>query len=158
MIRVGHGYDLHRLAEGCPLFLGGKRITYVKGLVGHSDADALTHAVIDALLGAAALGSIGQHFPDNDPHYKNAESLKLLRQAVALVHESGFRVMNVDATIIAEEPRIEPYVEIICANLAEVLEVLPGAVSVKGKTNEGVGPEGRGEAIAVHAVALIESI
>lgn len=158
MIRIGIGYDIHPMEEGKPFILGGVRIQYVKGLAGHSDADALSHAIIDALLGATALGTIGQHFPDRDPVYRNADSLKLLKHAVTLVHEAGFRVVNVDANIVVDEPRLDPYVERMCASLAEPLEVTPDRVSVKPRTKEGFGPEGVSDAVSVHAVVLIESV
>lgn len=153
--RIGIGYDLHRLVEGRPLILGGVRIPYEKGLAGHSDADALAHAVIDALLGAAGLGNIGRMFPDDDPQYKDANSLDLLDQAILAVGKKGYIVVNVDANIIAEAPKLDPYLDQMRDNLATRLGVLPGQVSVKAKTNEGVGPEGRGEAISVQAVALL---
>ncbi len=157
MIRVGLGYDIHPLGEGAPLILGGVRITYIKGLLGYSDADVLTHAVIDALLGAAALGSLGQLFPEIDPQYKNASSLRMLKETVDLVHEAEFRVVNVDANVIAEEPRLNPYIENMCATLAEPLCVRPDCVSVKARTNERFGPEGSEDAISAQAVVLIES-
>lgn len=156
MIRIGTGYDLHRLEAGRPLILGGVRVPSDKGLAGHSDADALTHAIIDALLGAAALGNIGRHFPDTDPAYAGADSMQLLRRAVRMLHEAGYRIVNVDATVIAQSPKLDPHLDAMRAALAGALELLQGAVSVKAKTNERVGPEGRGEAISVHAAALIE--
>ena len=158
MTRIGIGYDIHPLREGRPLVLGGVRIEYVKGLMGHSDADALTHAIIDALLGATALGDIGQHFPDTNVLFRNASSLKLLAKAVELVREAGFKVVNVDANVIIEEPRLAPYIEMMCATLAEPLEVTPERVSVKARRNEQFGPEGRGEAISAHAVVLLEDV
>jgi 2-C-methyl-D-erythritol 2,4-cyclodiphosphate synthase len=158
MVRIGIGYDLHPLAEGRPLILGGVRITYVKGLNGNSDADALTHALIDALLGAAALGNIGQLFPESNPHFKNANSMKLLGDTMTLIKQEGYRVVNMDANIVAEEPRLSPYIENMCATLAEALEVTPDLVSVKAKTNEGFCAEGRGEAISTQVVVLIEKV
>lgn len=158
MIRIGMGYDIHPFVEGRPLILGGVRVEYAKGLAGHSDADALTHAVIDALLGATALGNIGQQFPDRDRRYRNANSIRLLEQTVALVRETGFRVVNVDANVIVDEPRLEPYVERICATLAEPLEVKPDCVSVKARTNEGFGPEGHAQALRAEVVVLVETI
>lgn len=155
-MRIGTGYDLHRLQVGLPLILGGLRLTFPKGLAGHSDGDALAHAVTDALLGAAALGNIGRHFPDTDPQYGGADSLELLEKAVAMVLEAGFSVSNVDATIIAEAPKLDPHLDAMCENLARCVGVAADRVSVKAKTNEGLGPEGRGEAISVHAVALLE--
>ena len=157
MFRVGIGYDSHRLVEFRPLVLGGEQIPHTAGLAGHSDADALCHAITDAILGAAALGDIGRHFPDTDLRYKNANSLELLKQAVALVHQAGYVVHNVDAVVIAERPKLAPHVDRIRATLAGALGVELSAVSVKGKTNEGMGEIGNGEAIAVHAVAMIRS-
>jgi 2-C-methyl-D-erythritol 4-phosphate cytidylyltransferase/2-C-methyl-D-erythritol 2,4-cyclodiphosphate synthase len=157
-VRVGTGYDLHRLAHGRPLVLGGVTIPFALGLDGHSDADALCHAVSDAILGAAAAGDIGRHFPDTDERWKGASSLDLLKRAVGLVRERGFAVVNVDAVVIAERPRLAPYHDEIVARLAATLGVPPSAVSVKGKTSEGVGEIGHGEAIAVHAVALLRSL
>jgi 2-C-methyl-D-erythritol 4-phosphate cytidylyltransferase/2-C-methyl-D-erythritol 2,4-cyclodiphosphate synthase len=154
-VRIGIGYDSHRLVEGRPLVLGGVRIPHAAGLAGHSDADALCHAITDAVLGAAALGDIGRHFPDTDPRYKDADSLELLRIAAAMVADAGWSVTNVDAVIVAERPRIAPHVEAIRARLAAALAVATDAVSVKGKTNEGMGEAGRGEGIVVHAVATI---
>ena len=156
-MRIGIGYDLHRLVEGRPLILGGVNIPYEKGLAGHSDADALAHAIIDALLGAAALGNIGRMFPDNDPKFKDADSLELLEQAVRAVGERGYLVVNVDANIIAQAPKLNPYLDQMRDNLAARLRVSPDQVSVKAKTNEGVGPEGRREAISVQAVALLDN-
>jgi len=153
--RVGIGYDLHRLEPGRALILGGVRIPHETGLRGHSDADVLCHAVTDAILGAAAAGDIGHHFPDTDPRWKDANSIELLKSAVAVVSAAGFVVANVDAVVIAERPKLLPHVAAIRANLAQALGVDASAVSVKGKTNEGVDALGRGEAIAVHAVALL---
>ena len=155
MFRIGVGYDSHRLVEGRPLILGGEVVPHSAGLKGHSDGDALCHAIIDAILGAAALGDIGRHFPDTDPQYKGANSLALLVQSVAIVHEAGYRVENIDAVVIAEWPKLAPHVDRIRARLAGALGVDVGAVSVKGKTNEGMGEVGQGEGIAVHAVALL---
>ncbi len=155
-MRIGQGYDLHRLEEGYPLILGGITIPHAKGLVGHSDADVLTHAIIDALLGAAALGNIGQHFPDTDPKYKGADSLMLLKEAAALLYKAGWNVVNIDSTIIAQQPKLNPHLEAIRARLAETLALKLDQISVKAKTNEHVGPEGREEAISVHAAVLIE--
>jgi 2-C-methyl-D-erythritol 4-phosphate cytidylyltransferase/2-C-methyl-D-erythritol 2,4-cyclodiphosphate synthase len=155
--RAGIGYDLHRLVEGRPLILGGITIPFERGLAGHSDADAVCHAVTDAILGAAGAGDIGRHFPDTDQQWKGASSIDMLRRAVAVVHKMGLAVGNVDATVILERPKLAPHVEAMRANLAEALGVSVERVSVKGKTNEGVGELGRGEAIAVHAIALIRS-
>jgi 2-C-methyl-D-erythritol 4-phosphate cytidylyltransferase/2-C-methyl-D-erythritol 2,4-cyclodiphosphate synthase len=153
--RAGIGYDLHRLVEGRPCILGGLTIPFDRGLAGYSDADALCHAVIDAILGAAGAGDIGRHFPETEPAWKGASSLDLLRRAVSVVHGLGLAVGNVDATVILERPKLAPHVDAMRANLAEALGVSVDRVSVKGKTNEGVGELGRGEAIAVHAVALL---
>ena len=155
--RAGIGYDLHRLVEGRPLILGGVTIPFERGLAGHSDADAVCHAVTDAIFGAAAAGDIGRHFPDTDPRWKGASSLDLLGRAVEIVREQGLEVGNVDATVIAERPKLAPYVDAMRANLARVLGVPIDRVSIKGKTNEGVGELGRGEAVAVHAIALLRS-
>jgi 2-C-methyl-D-erythritol 2,4-cyclodiphosphate synthase len=156
-MRIGQGYDLHRLEVGSPLILGGVAIPHHKGLVGHSDADVLTHAIIDALFGAAALGNIGQHFPDTDPKYKGADSLVLLKEAVGRLFDAGWIVGNIDSTIIAQQPKLNPYIDAIRARLAETLDIQLDQISVKAKTNEHVGPEGREEAISVHAIALIQS-
>ncbi len=155
--RAGIGYDLHRLVEGRPLILGGVTIPFERGLAGHSDADAVCHAVTDAVLGAAGAGDIGRHFPDTDPRWKGASSIDLLRRAVAVVRELGLAVGNVDVTVILERPKLAPHVDAMRANLADALGVTADRVSVKGKTNEGVGELGRGEAIAVHAIALVRS-
>ena len=154
-MRVGHGFDVHALKAGRRLVVGGVLIPYPKGLDGHSDADVLLHAVCDALLGAAALGDIGTHFPDSEPQYRDADSRGLLRATVGLLEKHGWRVANVDATIIAQEPRMAPHVPAMVANIAADLAVHPGAVSVKAKTTERLGFTGRGEGIAAEAVALI---
>lgn len=153
--RVGIGYDLHRLEAGRRLVIGGVQIPYDVGLVGHSDADVLCHAVTDAILGAAAAGDIGQHFPDSDPRWKDADSIVLLRGAVEIVRAAGYEVTNVDAVVIAERPKLLPHVATMRANLAQAIGIDVASVSVKGKTNEGVDALGRGEAIAVHAVAML---
>jgi len=155
MIRVGQGYDLHRLVAGRPLILGGVTVPHDRGLLGHSDADVLAHAITDALLGAAALGNIGQLFPDNDPAFKDADSLELLRAACRHVAGAGYRLVNVDSTVVAQRPKLNPHVPEIRARLAEVLGLPLDCVSVKAKTNEGAGPEGAEEAISAQAVALI---
>jgi 2-C-methyl-D-erythritol 4-phosphate cytidylyltransferase/2-C-methyl-D-erythritol 2,4-cyclodiphosphate synthase len=155
--RAGMGYDLHRFVEGRPLILGGVTIPFDRGLAGHSDADAVCHAVTDAILGAAGAGDIGRHFSDTDPRWKGASSIDLLRRAVEMVHAEGLAVGNVDATVILERPKLAPYVDQMRANLAAVLGVSIDRVSIKGKTNEGLGEIGRGEAIAVHAIALVRS-
>ncbi len=157
MMRIGTGYDLHRLEPGRRLILGGIEIPHEKGLSGHSDADALCHAITDALLGALALGDIGSHFPDTDPRYKDADSLELLRQAAQLLRANGYRVVNIDTNIVAERPRLRPFIDAMRTRLAEALKLEPGQISVKAKTNEGVGPEGRQEAISTQAVVLLES-
>jgi 2-C-methyl-D-erythritol 4-phosphate cytidylyltransferase/2-C-methyl-D-erythritol 2,4-cyclodiphosphate synthase len=154
-VRVGTGYDLHRLAEGRPLILGGVTIPWEKGLVGHSDADVLSHAVTDAILGAIAQGDIGRHFPDTDPRWKGASSLAMLGHAVSVAAAHGFVVSNVDAVVVAERPKLMPHLDAIRASLASVLGVGAERVSVKGKTNEGADAIGRGEAMAVHAVAVL---
>ena len=155
-VRVGIGYDLHRLVEGRPLILGGVRIPYDRGLTGHSDADAVCHAATDAILGAAAAGSIGQHFPDTDPRWAGASSLELLRAAVDITRQDGFVVENLDVTVIAEHPRLGPYVDRMRAELARAMGIETSHVSVKGKTNEGLDAVGRGEAIAAHAITLLK--
>jgi 2-C-methyl-D-erythritol 4-phosphate cytidylyltransferase/2-C-methyl-D-erythritol 2,4-cyclodiphosphate synthase len=155
LLRIGMGYDLHRLVADRPLILGGVTIPFERGLAGHSDADAICHAVTDAVLGAANAGDIGRHFPDTDERWKGASSLLLLREATALVGARGYRVANVDVVVIAERPRLAPFIDRIAASVAAALGIDASAVSVKGKTNEGVGEIGRGEAIAAHAVALL---
>jgi len=157
LIRIGSGYDLHRLVAGRPLILAGVTIPFGLGLDGHSDADIVCHAVTDAILGAAGAGDIGRMFPDTDPKWKGADSIALLKGAAARVREAGYRVSNVDVTVIAQQPKLLPHLEAMRANLAAALGVDPSAVSVKGKTNEGVDSMGRGESMACHAVALIAS-
>lgn len=156
MIRVGYGYDVHRLVEGRKLILGGVDIPFEKGLLGHSDADVLLHAVTDALFGAAALGDIGRHFPDTDPQYKGADSLKLLEACGQELAEHGWRIGNIDATIVAQRPKLLPFVPQMRENIARVLHISVDQVSLKGKTEEGLGFTGTGEGMAVHAVCLIE--
>ena len=156
-MRIGIGYDIHPLEAGRPLVLGGVRISYEAGLGGHSDADVLTHAIIDALLGAASLGDIGQQFPLDDPLYRDVKSLELLRQAVSLVAAAGYRAVNVDATVIAEAPRLAPHVTAMRASLSEALGIEAGAVSVKATTADRLGAIGRSEGIAALAVALLDS-
>ena len=155
-LRIGHGYDVHRLAEGRALVLGGVQVPYALGPSGHSDADVLTHAVMDALLGAAGLGDIGRHFPDTDERYRGISSLLLLDQVRRLLADAGWRAGNVDATVIAQRPRLAPFVGQMRQNLAAVLEIAPACVNVKATTEEGLGFSGRGEGIAAHAVALLE--
>ena len=157
-IRIGQGYDIHRLVEDRPLILGGVNIPAEKGLLGHSDADVLLHALTDALLGAAALGDIGRHFPDTDPQFKGADSRVLLRECVKRVQEAGWGIVNVDASIIAQAPKLAPHMETIRASVAETLGIDLGCVNIKAKTNEGMDAVGRKEAIEVHAVALLESL
>ncbi|WP_160662455.1 2-C-methyl-D-erythritol 2,4-cyclodiphosphate synthase [Colidextribacter sp. OB.20] len=157
-VRVGHGYDVHRLTEGRRLILGGVDVPWERGLLGHSDADVLTHAVMDALLGAAGLGDIGRHFPDNDPAYAGADSLRLLEHVVGLLREQGYCVGNVDATVLAQRPKLAPHIPGMRDNLARVMGVDPGQVNVKATTEEGLGFTGSGEGMAAHAVALIERI
>lgn len=155
MVRVGFGYDSHRFEAGRPLMLGGVPIPDAPGLKGHSDADVLLHAVIDALLGAAARGDIGSHFPDTDPQWKGADSAQLLASVVAEVHAAGYTVGNIDATVICERPKLRPHVETIRARLAALLQIDVGCVSVKGKTNEKMDDVGAGVGIEVHCVALL---
>ncbi len=155
LMRIGNGYDLHKLVAGRPLILAGVRIPFERGLLGHSDADIVCHAVTDAILGAAGIGDIGRLFPDTDPKWKDADSIALLEGAAARLHEAGYRVSNVDATVIAQQPKLLPYLDQMRSNLAAALGVDAAAVSVKGKTNEGVDSMGQGESMACHAVALI---
>lgn len=156
-MRIGHGYDVHRLVEGRKLILGGVEIPYEKGLLGHSDADVLLHAVMDAVLGAAALGDIGRHFPDTDPAYRGADSLALTRAVAALIREHGYAVGNIDATILCQKPKLAPYIEEMRRNIAAAFGVAADAVSVKATTEEHLGFTGEGLGIAAHAVALLES-
>ncbi len=155
-MRIGHGYDVHRLTEGRKLILGGVEIPFEKGLLGHSDADVLAHAVMDALLGAAALGDIGKLFPDSDPAYEGADSLALLQRVTEVLEEDGYRVGNVDATVLAQRPKLAPHIPLMREKLARAMGVGTGRVSVKATTEEGLGFTGAGEGIAAHAVALIE--
>jgi 2-C-methyl-D-erythritol 2,4-cyclodiphosphate synthase len=155
-LRVGLGYDLHPLVEGRPLILGGVTVPYSKGLAGHSDADVLTHAVVDAVLGAAALGTIGEHFPDTDDRYRGVLSLELLAAAAEMLQGAGYRLVNVDSVIVAAEPRLQPYLSAMGELMAERLGVAPSVVSVKATSPEGLGSLGRLEGIAAQAVALVE--
>ncbi|OUQ24719.1 2-C-methyl-D-erythritol 2,4-cyclodiphosphate synthase [Flavonifractor sp. An135] len=155
-MRIGHGYDVHRLTEGRALILGGVDIPYEKGLLGHSDADVLTHAVMDALLGAAGLWDIGHAFPDTDPAYKGADSLVLLDRVMEMLRAKGFRVGNVDATILAQRPKLAPHIPQMRENLARRMGISPDRVNVKATTEEGLGFTGSGEGMAAHAVALLE--
>jgi 2-C-methyl-D-erythritol 2,4-cyclodiphosphate synthase len=157
MIRVGIGYDSHRFAEGRPLVLGGVRIPHSHGLTGHSDADAVAHALTDAILGAAAAGDVGQLFPDTDPQWKDADSMELLRTAHELVRGRGYALAQADLTIITEQPKLAPHLGAMAATLARRLGAEPSTVSLKAKTNEGMGFIGRGEGLAVIAVATLES-
>ena len=154
-MRIGHGYDAHRLAEGRRLVLGGVEIDYEKGLLGHSDADVLAHAVADALLGAAGLGDIGHWFPDSDERYKDADSIGLLRETARMVAAHGWRVGNIDATVIAQRPKLAPHVSRMRENIAAACGISPEDVSVKATTEEGMGFSGRGEGICAHAVCLL---
>ena len=155
-MRVGIGYDVHRLTEGRDLIIGGVNIPYEKGLLGHSDADVLLHAVMDALLGAAALGDIGKHFPDTDIRYKGASSIKLMECVQKLLEEKGYRVVNVDATIIAQRPKLRPYIEEMEKNIAGALKIDLDQINVKATTEEGLGFTGAGEGISSQAVCMIE--
>lgn len=155
MMRIGHGYDVHKLVEGRKLILGGVEIPYDKGLLGHSDADVLTHALMDALLGAAALGDIGGLFPDNDDAYLGADSIELLKTVARLLHDNGYGVVNVDCTVIAQRPKLKPHIESMRRVLASAMGVELDAVSVKATTEEHLGFTGEGLGIAAHAVVLI---
>jgi 2-C-methyl-D-erythritol 2,4-cyclodiphosphate synthase len=157
-VRTGHGFDAHRLVEGRKLILGGVDVPYEKGALGHSDADVLAHAISDALLGAAALGDLGGHFPDTDERWKNADSMELLGHCRAEVHRAGYRVENVDATIVVQQPRLAPFITRMRENVAMRLGISLNQVSVKAKTSEGMGYTGDGSGIAAFAVALIESL
>lgn len=153
--RVGHGYDVHRLVEGRPLILGGVNIPHEKGLLGHSDADVLTHAVMDALLGALALGDIGKHFPDSDPAYEGADSLLLARRVADLIRREGWEICNVDATVLAQAPKLSPYIDAMRQRIADALGTDVGRVSVKATTEEHLGFTGEKLGIAAHAVCLV---
>lgn len=157
-MRIGHGYDVHRLVEGRRLILGGVEIPFERGLLGHSDADVLTHAVMDALLGAAALGDIGKLFPDSDPAYEGADSLELLGRVARALGENGYKVGNVDATVLAQRPKLAPHIPQMRAKLAAHLGVDPARVNVKATTEEGLGFTGTGEGIAAHSVCLLEEV
>ncbi len=153
--RIGIGYDIHRLVEGRKLFIGGVEIPYIKGLLGHSDGDALLHAISDALLGAVAEGDIGEHFPDTDPKYHNISSIELLEIVAELLKNKGFLVNNIDSVIIAQEPVLSPFKKQIQEKIAHILQLNADAVNIKAKTNEGLGEIGRKEAIACYAVAIV---
>lgn len=155
-LRIGHGYDVHRLVEDRPLILGGVEIPWEKGLLGHSDADVLVHAVMDALTGAARLGDIGKLFPDTDPAYSGISSLKLLREVGILLRQKQFSVVNIDATLLAQAPKVGPYKERMAANIAEALEIESERVNVKATTEEGLGFTGNSSGMAAHAVVLLE--
>ncbi len=155
-MRIGHGYDVHRLVEGRKLILGGVNVPYELGLDGHSDADVLLHAVMDALLGAAAMGDIGGLFPDNDPKYKGIDSMLLMEEVVRRIFEKGFRLGNLDVTMIAQRPKLKPYIPQIIEKLARVLSVDPSRINVKATTEEHLGFTGRGEGMSCHAVCLLE--
>ncbi|MBQ2265110.1 MAG: 2-C-methyl-D-erythritol 2,4-cyclodiphosphate synthase [Oscillospiraceae bacterium] len=155
MIRIGHGYDVHKLTEGRALILGGVNIPHTLGLLGHSDADVLLHAIADSLLGALALGDIGKHFPDTDPRYKGADSLELLRHVVQLIHEKGYAVGNLDAVILAQKPKLAPHIDKMRENIASVCGVSVDCVSVKATTEERLGFTGREEGISAHCVVLL---
>ena len=156
MMRIGHGYDVHKLVEGRDLILGGVKIPHTLGLLGHSDADVLLHAISDALLGAAALGDIGAHFPDTDPAYKGADSLMLLREVVRLVGEQGYVLCNLDATVLAQRPKLRPYIDLMRQNIADACGADISQISVKATTEEHLGFTGREEGIAAHCVALLQ--
>lgn len=156
-MRVGMGYDVHRLTEGRELIIGGVKIPYEKGLLGHSDADVLLHAVSDALLGAAALGDIGKHFPDSDPAYKGISSMVLLKKVGELIEEKGFLIENIDATIIAQAPKMRPFIDQMCENIADALGIDPQQVNVKATTEEGLGFTGTGEGISSQAICMLTS-
>ena len=157
-MRIGHGYDVHRLVRGRDLIIGGVKIDFEFGLLGHSDADVLTHAIMDALLGATALGDIGKHFPDSDPAYAGADSLTLAKNVSALLRSNGYRIINVDSTVLAQRPKLAPFIPIMRERLAAALGVSIDDVSVKATTEEGLGFTGSGEGIAAHAVCLIERL
>lgn len=157
-MRIGHGYDVHRFAENRKLFIGGVEIEYELGLLGHSDADVLLHAVCDALLGAAALGDIGTHFPDTDPRFKGINSLLLLKETAQLIKERGYSPVNIDATIIAQSPKMAPYIDAMKSNIANALNIDEDCVNVKATTEEHLGFTGRKEGIAAHCVCLIDKM
>lgn len=154
-MQIGHGYDIHKLVEGRKLILAGVEIPYEKGLLGHSDADVITHAIIDALLGAAALGDIGKHFPDTDPKWKDANSLSLLNSTKSLLDNENFKINNIDCTIIAEEPKLSPFIETMKENICKVLQMNKNKINIKAKTNEGLDSTGEKNAISAFAVVTI---
>lgn len=157
-MRIGHGYDVHKLVEGRKLIMGGVEIPYEKGLLGHSDADVLLHAISDALLGAAALGDIGKLFPDTDPQFKGADSLVLMAEVYRQIKEKGYKVVNIDATIIAQRPKMRPHIDTMRSNIARTLGVDIDCINVKATTEEGMGFTGEGLGISAHAVCLIDNI
>lgn len=158
-MRIGIGYDVHQLAEGRALWLGGVNVPHSHGLLGHSDADVLLHAICDALLGAAALGDIGKHFPDNDPNYKGIDSKILLRRCAELVHDAGYSIANIDSTVVAQQPKLAPYIPLMRQTIADTIGISIGQVSVKATTTEHLGFEGRKEGISAQAIVLlVESI
>ena len=157
MIRIGHGYDVHRFCDGDLIVIGGAKIPYEKKLLAHSDGDVLLHAISDALLGAAALGDIGYHFPDTDEAYKNIDSLILLKRVYDLLKDNGYTVCNIDSTIVAQAPKMAPYIDLMRQNIADALEIPKSCVNVKATTEEKLGFTGRKEGISAHAVCLIES-
>ena len=156
-MRIGHGYDVHRLVEGRDLIIGGVAIPYEKGLLGHSDADVLAHAIMDSILGALALGDIGKLFPDNDPAYKGADSIGLMKRLVPIIEECGMRISNVDSTVIAQAPKLAPHIEKMRENISAALNIPISAISVKATTEEGLGFSGERLGIAAHAVCLLEN-
>jgi len=156
-VRIGQGYDVHRLVEGRKLILGGVEVPFEKGLLGHSDADVLLHAIMDALLGAVALRDIGYHFPDTDEAYKNADSMVLLTRVAELLHQKGYAIVNIDATIVAQKPKLKPYLEQMILNIAGICKLSPGQVNVKATTEEGLCFTGTGEGMKSYAVCLIEN-
>ena len=157
-MRIGHGYDVHKLVEDRLLILGGEQIPYAKGLLGHSDADVLLHAIMDALLGAAALHDIGYHFPDTDERFKDADSMMLLREVISLLKKEGYKVVNIDATVVAQAPKLKPYIENMRENIAYTCKVDVSQVNVKATTEEHLGFTGSGEGISAHAVCLIDNM
>ncbi len=157
-MRIGHGYDVHRLVEGRTLILGGVNIPYEKGLLGHSDADVLVHSIMDALLGAAALGDIGKHFPDSDDSYKNANSIELLKKVIELISQKDYEIENIDSTIIAQAPKLAPFIEKMRRNIAAVCKIDIEQVNVKATTEEKLGFTGEGLGISAHAVCIIKNV
>ena len=157
-MRIGHGYDVHRLVEGRDLIIGGVNIPHEKGLLGHSDADVLAHAIMDSILGALALGDIGKLFPDSDPAYKGADSLALMQKLVPLIEGAGMKISNIDSTVIAEAPKLSPHIDVMRKNIANALNIPVSSVSVKATTEEGLGFSGEKLGIAAHAVCLLEAL